>query len=579
MEAINFKFINKICYYSISLLIGLVALASCNKEIKEKITFVEPESEDVNFGKKSYRVAYIVLEGAVGSVVGSEATDFNSMPFLASMTEKGLFTWNSIASDYTSDVSYYADLLTGVNKEKHKVASNDLVGAQLNKYPLIFDRIKHEVKARTAVISSNTDLQDLSKNSTVDNKQFFQTDAEVVQEAKKELAKDDAYFSLITLSNVDKVGKQSGYGPKNSNYINALKEADSQIKELVTSIEARKNYSTERWLIVVTSNRGGDYEIDPALNDNSLYSVPARNNFVLFYNNQFKYKIIQKVDLSDPTYDGAAIRYNGSATSAALDASRASIYNLGNTAANQFTIQLKIKVHTIGTNNPTFLSKMGNTGNSDDGWSFIYSGATGWRLKVKGTQITDSQPFRLNEWYTLTAKIYNDNGTRKAKVFRNGVLAAEGTIGTVQGSSTEALKLGYGTAWGSGAAHSITDLRIYNTALPDAYIGSNYCSTAVYSSDTYWDNLIGYWPAIDGTGNVITDKSKNKRDFTISGPAVWNSFSERSGSLCPTAPETLDMSTIRSIDAPLLIYNWLGVLGTDKFNLDAQVWSPNYSNN
>ncbi|MDR2272083.1 MAG: DUF4983 domain-containing protein [Sphingobacterium sp.] len=557
----------------------LSMFTSCNKEIEHKAHFASPDDIKDDYSEKSYKVAYIVIEGAVGSVVATEATDYNRMPFLSSMTSKGLFSWNSIASASTQDITFYADLLTGVKKDKHKVISDDISGAALDTYPLIFDRLKKDLGTRTAVLTSSAAVNKLSQNSTIDNKKVLASDEEIIQEAKTELKREDSNFTLITLSGADKAGKTAGYGPKSTAYLTALNTVDKQLKEIVNTIESRANYNAERWLIVVASNRGGAYELDPIQDDHSLYSIPFRNNFVLFYNSQFQYKFIERVDLSDPTYDGAGIRYTGTATSAVIDADKADIYNLGNTVDKEFTIQMKIKFHNLGSLNPTFFSKMGNTGNSDDGWSFIHNGGIGWRLKVKGTQIVDNEVFHLNEWYTLTAKIYDDQGTRKAKVFRNGVLKAEGSINGVQGSSSQSLKLGSGATYGSGASHTITDVRIYNKALPDEYIASNYCQTAVYDDNIYWNDLIGYWPAIEGAGNVLVDKSKSKRNFNITGEVSWNAFSERSGSLCPTAPQNLELSTIRSVDAPVLIYNWLGMLGTDKFNLDAKVWTPNYSNN
>lgn len=581
MDSLNYKFAIRKWYKLLCVAMALFGGTSCNKEIDNKIQFASTDDIQGNYGEKSYRVAYIVIDGAVGSVVATQATDYNKMPFLASMTDNSLFSWNSIASNVTDDITFYADLLTGVKKDKHKVISQDLSGSDLVTYPLLFDRLKKDLGIRTAVITSNSSVERLSVSSTIDNKQVLTSDDDVVREAKKELDRADANFALVTLSGADKAGKASGYGPQSEVYLNALQTVDNQLKEIVNTIKGRSNYSSEQWLIVVASNRGGDYAIDPALNDGSLYSIPFRNNFVLFHNNKFQYKITERVDLSDPTYDGSAIRYTGTANSAVIEASQADIYNLGNTADKEFTIQMKVKIHALGTNNPAFFSKQNNTGNADDGWSFIHNGGSGWRLKVKGAQIIDKDVFALNQWYTLTAKIYNDNGIRKAKLFRNGVFKEEGEVGTVQGSSTMPLKLGYSSSWTGNQlqSHSITDVRIYNMALPDEYIGSSYCGTAVYSDDVYWDKLIGYWPAIEGKGNVLVDRSKSKRNFNVTGTVVWNPFSERSGSLCPTAPENLDMSTIRSVDAPVLIYNWLGMLGTDKFNLDSKVWAPSYSNN
>lgn len=579
---LTYQKINKNKWYKVTYaLVALFLFSACNKEIENKIIFSSTEDASEDFGVKSYRVAYIVIEGAIGTVTAREATDYNKMPFLASMTKHGLFSWNSIASDVNQDITFYADLLTGVKKEKHRVVSDDLSGAALQRYPLVFDRLKTNLGVRTAVLTSNPAVDKLSQHSTIDNKQVLTSDHDVVKEAKTELNRDDASFVLVTLSGADKAGQTFGYGPNSAEYIDALHTVDGQLKEIVRTIESRKDYESERWLIVVASNRGGDYELDPIFDDNSLYSVPYRNNFVLFYNNQFQYRIVERVDLSDPTYDGSAVRYTGTATKATIAADKADIYNIGNTADKEFTIQMKIKVHSLGTNNPAFLSKQGNTGNADDGWSFIHSGGKGWRLKVKGTQFTDGDVFRMDEWYTLTAKIYTDNGKRRAKLFRNGVLKTEGDLDAAQGSSSAPLNLGYSSSWSGNneQSQSITDVRIYNTALPDDYIVKNYCQTAVYDDNIYWNNLIGYWPAIEGSGSELVDHSKSKRNFNITGTPVWNSFSERSGSLCPTAPQTLDLSTIRSVDAPIFIYNWLGILNTDTFNLDAKVWTPSYSNN
>ena len=565
------------------LLTGVITLffSSCNKEIENKISFTDSNEVEKQYSEKSYRVAYIVIDGAVGTVVGSEATDFNSMPYLSELTQKSLFSWNSIAAENSDDISYYADLLTGVGQAKHKVTSDDLSTANLTKYPLIFDRIKSSTNLKTAVIanSNNGNIDKLTSSSSIDNKKLYNSDVQVVEEAKKELTSADTYFTLITLNNVDKVGKESGYGNSNALYLQALKTVDGQIKEIIQTIESRDTYSSEKWLVVITSNRGGEYELDPALDDGSLYADTKRNNFVLFYNKDFKYKIIQKTDLSDPVYEGAALRYTGTATKASLEAQAAESFNMGNTADKEYTVQLKIKVHKLGTNNPAIISKMNNTGNSENGWSFIYNGQLGWRFKIYGTQVIDADAFNLNQWYTLTTTVYNDNGTRKAKVFRDGVLKATGTIGGAQGSSASPLNIGYSAAWGSDSDHTIADIRIFNTALPDDYVAANYCSTAIYDDNPYWDNLLGYWPALDGSGSELLDYSKNKKNLMVTGGIAWNSFSDRQGTLCPTAPQRMDLTTIRSMDAPLLIYSWLGLLGVEKFDLDSKVWSLNYSNN
>ena len=565
-----------------SMIILINLLSSCNKEVDNKINFSAPDDNKV-YGVKSYRVAYIVLDGAVGVAVGKEANDFNKMPFLASMTNKSLFSWNSIAEDNAQDITYYADLLTGVRKDKHKVLSNNLSNANLQQYPLITDRLKNQLGSRTAVISANDDVKTLFENSNVDNKQFVVNDDEVVSAAKEELSKTESKFTLITLKHIEDVAKVSGYGPDNAEYVAALSKVDDHIKNIVNTIESRENYKDENWLVVVTSNRGGDYQIDPYLDDKSSYSIPKRNNFVLFYNKDFNYKVVQKLDLSDPSFDGSSVRFTGTSSTSAKfsgDVTKSQKYNIGNASTKkELTIQVKLKVNTRGVNNPTIVSKTDIAGNGTVGWSLIYNGTSGWRLKIQTAEVTDPDPLELDQWNTLTAKIYDNNGTRTVKLFKNGVLKRQGTIAaSSDGNSPVPFIIGNTTNYGTIGSHEVVDVRIFDIALPDEYIASKYCSTAMYDNDPYWKNLLGYWPATEGTDKVFHDLTDHKNHLVLSnGTAAWNSFSVRSGTLCPTEPQFLDLSTIRSLDAPLMIYNWLGLLGVENYNLDSKEWSPKYS--
>ena len=125
----------------------------------------------------------------------------------------------------------------------------------------------------------------------------------------------------------------------------------------------------------------------------------------------------------------------------------------------------------------------------------------------------------------------------------------------------------------------IADFRFYDVAMPVNYILANGCSTmSTQFSDNYRGHLIGYWPANDG-GSLLLDKSPKGNDFLLSGNYAYTSFSDKgSVGICPTLPKSPEAMVIRSIDVPLMIYNWYGLSQTSSFDLDAQTWLPIYSN-
>lgn len=570
--------------------VGIGLLNSCNKDFASKLNFDEQPSTNKIQGT-SYKIAYLVVEGGVGMIASQQASDIGTMPTLGDLSTHAMVSWNGVSAANGDDMTAYADLLTGVEYAKHKV--NTTGGSNgLAKYPTLFKYIGDNTDSRMAFISSNSSLAGLVKSTDVDNYALQNTDVEVTAKAVEELKRDDAGLVVATFKNVDVVGKASGYG--SNAYIAALGDFDKQLKSIVGTIEDRKSYSNEKWLIIVTSTKGGSYALPPDQNDGSIFAQPARNNFVLIYNPQFAFKSYERMQTVDPAWVSSAVKYSESSGAAALPVDRATLYNFGKGAdAGDYTIQLKLKVHEMaGRNgkagtpqNGVIFGKMKNSANFPLGWSMTYNGGSGWRFIGNASgganYAADGGAFDLDTWYTLTVKIYKSGADRVVKLFRNGVLRSTVTNFAARDlSSNDPLQMGfqegsYGT--NSGFVHSIADVRIYKAAIPDDVIAAISCSTMPVPSSPFYTNLIGYWPANDG-GMVLKDKSGNKRDFDMTGTYVWNSFSERSSSLCPTLPDNPEHYVIRSVDVPRMIYAWFNFSGIDRFDLDAQVWNPIFVN-
>ncbi|MGJ1198322.1 LamG-like jellyroll fold domain-containing protein [Sphingobacterium spiritivorum] len=570
-------------------------LLSCNKDFENKIQFGDDEP-NLNIKGSQFRMAYIIVEGAVGSVVGNQATDYGVMPNLSEMTFNAMFSWNSVSAASPNDGTTYADLLTGVEKDKHKVTSTNLSGNNLAKYPSLFTRIKQYTKLRTALVTSNNTVEGIVNPADIDQNVKVNTDTEVLTGAQTELNHADAGLVVATFKDVKAAGDAYGYGPDSERYLEALHQFDQRLGELMKTIKSRPNYKDEKWLVIVASNNGGSYTLKPGLDDGSVFSKTDRNNFVLMYNNQFAYKLVERIETIDPAWSSSAVRYTGNSGFAAIAPADAKLYDLGTGAdAGNYTVQIKLKVHEMNGKggkagsalNGVIVGKMNSAQNFPVGWSFTYNGGNGWRFVSNSSSSSnyafDSAPFELDTWYTLTAKIYKDGTNRVVKLFRDGVLKQTLTNFAARNLSSPDMPLQLGYQKGSygdnsGFVHSIADVRIYNAALPDNYIAANACTTlSTPQKDSYYANLIGYWPAND-EGTQIKDLSPYKRNFVLNGSFVWNSFSERAGNLCPTVPDNLERYVIRTVDAPLMMYSWLGILEVSQFDLDAQSWSPIFSN-
>lgn len=556
--------------------------ASCNKDFQNKLDF-DGDVSNQDIKGTEYKIAYLVIEGGVGAIVGQQATDYGKMPNLAAVSLNSVFSWNSISNENKNISTSFADLLTGVEVAKHQV-KDGTSSNNIQNYPTLFKRVKQYTASKTALFTTNSIYKSFVEDNVLDSYTLSTNDEEVKNNAVEEIKKDNAGVVLASFGDAYKVGEAQGYNSEA--YLNALNSIDTKIGDILGTIKARKNYANEKWLIVITSNRGGKYELDPFVNDGSIYSDTERNNFVVMHNNQFGYKNIERLETVDPAWTSNAVKYTGSTGFAKLNESASNAFNFGSGVAGQdFTVSLKLKMitkpaSTVAAANGVIIGKHSSVQNSSAGWSIVYNGHNGWRFQAAGGTVVDNQVLELNTWYSLTAKVYKDGTVRRAKVFRNGVQV--GTIADVtsrnMSENNVALQFGYKNgAYGSnsGYSHIISDVRIYNVALPDDVIKAYSCGTLFFPSQPYYSNLMGYWPGNDN-GMEIKDKSGNNRHMQLSGSYAWTSFSERSANLCPTLPEKLELYTVRSLDAPRTIYNWLNILETSNFNLDAQLWSPSF---
>jgi hypothetical protein len=590
-------------FYWLSCLILVVAV-SCNKTIQSDLNSPENAGAAPSSGKK---VLFVMLDGLVGSELRQVApVNINSF---AGNSVYSFDAVNSYRNDSVGNAYGWSSLLTGVEAAKHKVTGG-FQNNNLSVYPSLVSRIKSANPAiKVTAIATNAVLMDNLLSDAGDKFLFPSNDWSAFNKAKEILTGEGPDLTVVHFSGIDSAGQASSYTSTTELYRRAIVRADQYIGELVNIIKARPNYSNEDWLIVLSSNKGGNQRlIPPAGLAWNAFDDKMHNIFLMYYNPRFiPLQYIKPTGIIP--YAGATPIYTlGGAvnTAAPTRAIAPDLNTVKFQQAGDYTIQFKI-------NNPsnqaavypgilgTAMYRWGNPNstvkdNIGGGFVVYFEGAfyavnlfraDGTRqVYIPGNNITDGA------WHTINLVFKTDGGTRYIYLYTDGKYVNRGAIGDGLLSSTNTsakarFKVGFmedvanaTSSTGTRTGVKITDIRIYNTALPEAYLLQNYCKPYLNDGDTYNSQLMAYWPsdnvAVSESGpSYLRDLSGNGRDLILENTPVTN-FSETSPNLCPTYTDFTYRSLMTSVDVSYQIYTWLGLMPETQWGLDGKVLLPKY---
>lgn len=575
-------------YKAIGLLLVTVvsALTACNKSVQNNLG--TESTADTSAVKN--KVLFIVIDGAVGDEVRKAQA-----PTLVNMADNAIYSWDAL-SDFDNNASgnylTWANLLTGTTAAKHGVTGNSFAGNNFAAYPSIFTRLKQAGPGiRTAAFSSNAAvINSLAADATV-KQSFDNNDAGVITAARSELANTDvADLTFVNLGNVDNSGLAGGYTIANAAYKAAILAVDNQIKGMMDVIAARPTYLKENWLIMIASNKGSNTPFVPGSGEIwSAFKDSRHNTMFLAYNftpvPNFRIQAAAKPTVIP--YIGTAPLYNGTQADnrRATLAGNSTLGNIG--ATGSYTMQCKVKIPAGNYYYPAILGKRAGFTNGTPGWVFFLE-ADYWMInfghesgsgnaQLAGTKVSD------NQWHTLTATITQvDANTRNVFVYTDGARSASSINIASRGNLNSPRPFNVGNLISSNGEinvnYYVTDIRLYNTALPDAYISSNYCRTDV-PDDQYKANLIGFWPSsvVEADGKTILDQSGNGNPLTIQSynPGIFNDVTPK---VCPQIIPAVYRSVPNSVDVTMQVYQWLGVITPAFWGLDGKTWVPQYIN-
>ncbi|KQM74777.1 hypothetical protein ASE74_01990 [Pedobacter sp. Leaf216] len=556
------------------LLIGLIAaiittaIFSCNKEFDRTIGDKNAnDTTTVKYGNR--KVLYLIVDGARGQSV----LDANT-PNIDAILPHSIYSWVGLSDlDAAANATNWANMLTGVSKDKHQVTTDALTNNDLQNYPIIFNRIKEtSAKSKIVTYTSSTVFKSLTTGADVSS--LVANDDAVKAGLISNLNSDTATVVVGHFTGINAAGAASGYDISFPAYKTAIEKFDTSVGEILAALTKRPNYNNEQWLVVIASSAGGQFTLPPNADDQTIFSQPKANSFVIYYTPTYSKRILTK-PFTGNRYLGKTIRFKGKDVRAQIDSVDATVYNIDDTT--KVTIELKVKKNEEKFFWPSVLGKRNewSSGHPSVGW-VIYLEEDYWYFEWRGTKDGDYHQcrggsFSKGKWTNLTAKIEVRNGQRFVRTYTNGSFNNEEEItGSGSLANSNSLKLGYLNGNGHGEPDVyVSDIRFFKFSVPDGMISNYACQTSIDQSHPYFNFLVGYWPATDGNGNIMADLSSQAHDFKFQGIYTWENFNDL---ICPPAPETLAIFVPQTSDIPAQVINWLKIANKQSWRLDGRVW-------
>lgn len=546
------------------------AIFSCNKEFDR--TLAEKDGTDttqVRYGAR--KVLYLVVDGARGQSVSTA-----NIPNITALLPNAIYSWVALNEpDATQNATNWATMLTGAKKAKHMVADDNLTNNNLQNYPIIFKRVKEiQPQAKIAAYTSSSVFQKLTTGADIST--LVNNDDQVKAAVINQLNTDTAAVIVGHFTDVDKAGMANANGYDNSFpvYKTAIEKFDSSVGEIMAALKKRPNYLNEDWLVVIASSDGGAYTLPANTDDQTIFSKPGNNSFIIYYSSTYQKRIIVK-PFTGNRYLGKTVKLIDTGIRAEISSADAAVYNIDDTT--KVTIELKVKKNLDIFRWPSILGKRKewSTGHPSVGW-VIYLEEAYWYFEWRGTKDTDYKQCRggdlsKGKWENLSVKIEQRGTQRFVRTYTNGVFNNEVEI-TNSGSlaNSNPLKLGYLNGTGHGVPDCyVTDIRFFKLSVPESVIGQYACETSIDQSHPSYNYLVGYWPATDGNGDKMIDLSSQGHDFTLKGKYVWENFNDL---ICPPSASTLAVLVPQTADIPTQVINWLKIANKQTWSLDGRVW-------
>ncbi|WP_426474762.1 alkaline phosphatase family protein [Chryseobacterium balustinum] len=448
------------------------------------------------------KVLFIGIDGCRPDVMMSSNT-----PNIKGLLPTAVYSLDAITLAPTISGNGWSSMLTGVGLDKHNVPDNNFTNPNYANYRDFLTRIEtYNSNLRTMSLVHWAPINNNIIN-TADVKTNFSTDLAVKNAAVNALQNDNPDVLFVDFDDVDGAGHSYGFTSASSQYVNSIQLTDTYIGEILTAMKNRSTYNNENWLVVVTTDHGGEGASHGGGN------LTERDIFSIYSNPSFVPQQISKTQSQNtPTYN----RLNFPAGTYAKPSVQSG-FNFG--TSQDFTIEFWIKPNANYTSDPVFIGN--KNWNSGTNKGFVISGYSGQTFKMNigdGSNRLDLTGGKLvtSQWKHIAVTFDRDG---LATMYDDGVPVTVGKMNTI-GDITSNLPLTInqdGTnTYGVNLAASYKDVRIWNAKLSNEAI-VQWANQDVTSSHPFYSNLLASYKMTEVSGNTLTDSGPLGNNATITG--------------------------------------------------------------
>lgn len=204
------------------------------------------------------KVLFIGIDGC-----RSDALQAADTPNIDELISNGFFIDDALCSingQPTWSGPGWSSMVTGVWYDKHGVSDNSFSGSNFDDFPT-FNVLLEESgqEYHTASFIMWTPIHTGIFNGTMDyNELHSEEDGSVALGAADYMQNEFLDVLFLDFDDVDHAGHSYGFSPIVPQYVNTIENVDEYIGWVIDAMEARPNFSNEDWLIIVTSDHGGN---------------------------------------------------------------------------------------------------------------------------------------------------------------------------------------------------------------------------------------------------------------------------------------------------------------------------------
>ncbi len=496
------------------------------------------------------KLLFIGIDGCRADVLMSSNT-----PNIHSLLDHAVYSTEGLCAYKTWSGNGWSSMLTGVWHTKHGVTDNTFSGSNYGNYP---DFI-HRMEAFDSTLKTISTVHWGPINSTIiqnaDVENIVSTDLEVKNSAIASLTIDDPDVLFLDFDDVDHAGHGFGFSALFSEYVSAIETTDGYIGEILTALYNRPQYANEDWLVVLTTDHGGNE------NGHGRGSIDERSIFTIYNNPAFVAEQLNRDSIST-TNTADELQLDAGTYARPIDQAA---FAFG--ASQDFTIEFWVKP-TDYTGDPAFISN--KNWNSGLNTGFVISAQDGefWKVNIgDGSNRADIEGGYLQpgQWHHLAVSFDRD-GLMTA--YEDGAFVGFehlSSIGNIDSGLPFTINQDGTGNYGFDFNGTYRDIRVWNAVIPNDLL-VNWANIPVNATHPFYTQLLANWKCDSSTETQFTDASPAGHHCPITGNFSWvnnqtNTFT------------VFDYSgTSREPDNAVTALTWMCIPIDTAWNLDGHSW-------